>query len=67
MEQFEYKGRLVDIFTAVKDGRWAWAFSIDAGSAEADRTSGFESASTAIESAKEKAQHLIDEQLRTSR
>lgn len=63
MERFEYKGRMVDIFTAVKDGKWTWAFTFESGVAEANRTAGFESVSFAIEAAKEKAQRLIDEQL----
>jgi hypothetical protein len=61
MERFEYKGHVVDIFTAVKNGRWTWAFTLDAGLAEANKTGGFESAPSAAEAAKEKARRRIDE------
>jgi hypothetical protein len=62
MERFEYKGRVVDIFTAIKNGRWTWAFTVDAGLAEANKAAGFDSAPSAADAAKEKARRRIDEQ-----
>jgi len=29
MQRFEYKGRVVDVFTARKGNKWTWALTID--------------------------------------
>ena len=62
MERFEYKGRVVDVFTAIKNGQWTWAFTVDEGLDEVNKASGFESAPSAADAAKEKARRRIDEQ-----
>ena len=62
MERFEYKGRIVDVFTAIKNGQWTWAFTVDNGLAQANKSSGFENASTAASAAMDEARRCIDEQ-----
>jgi hypothetical protein len=62
MERFEYKGRTVDVFTAIKNGRWLWAFTVDEGLAQASKSGDFDSAPTAAHAAMEEARRRIDEQ-----
>ena len=62
MERFEYKGRIVDIFTAIKNEQWTWAFTVDNGLIDANKSGSFESAPSAAAAAKEEARRRIDEQ-----
>lgn len=62
MERFEYKGHIVDVFTAIKNGQWTWAFTVDEKMAEANKAGGFDSAPSAAGAAKDEARRRIDEQ-----
>ena len=63
MERFEYKGCVVEIFTAAKEGKWVWAFVVDDAWAEASKGEGFESHHGAIATAKERACSVVDKNL----
>jgi hypothetical protein len=61
MEALKYKGCLVEIYTARKEGQWTWAFTIDNGWAQANKGQGFETPSMAVADAATRACHIIDE------
>ena len=63
MDRFEYKGRVVEIFTAAKKGKWVWAFVVDNTWAEASKGDGSESHYGAIATAKERACSVVDKNL----
>ena len=62
MERFEYRGHIVDIFTAIKNGQWTWAFTVDEEMAEANKAAGFANSPSAAYAAKNEARRRIDEQ-----
>ena len=61
MERFEYKGHIVDVFTAIKNGLWTWAFTVNEEIAEANKAAGFDNSPSAANAAKNEARRRIDE------
>jgi hypothetical protein len=61
MERFDYKGRVVEIFTKRIENRWTWAFTVDGIRAAANRDQNCcESLEQAVANAREMASAMID-------